>query len=92
MAARQRAQRDHKIYEKFSHKRHRRQKINFTTIPADILVSSGEGSRPDLVSLDRENKQIALRELTHIGLGSPSSILKAILKAVNLFTNLEFNF
>ena len=33
---------------------------NGTTIPADILVSSGKGSKPDLVLLNRERKEIAL--------------------------------
>ena len=39
-------------------------KVNGTTIPADILVTSGEGSRPDLVLINRSNKEIALMELT----------------------------
>ena len=38
--------------------------INGGTIPADILVSIGKGSRPDLVILDRNLKKIALIELT----------------------------
>ena len=37
---------------------------NGTTIPADILVSSGKGSKPDLVLINRERKVIALMELT----------------------------
>ena len=37
---------------------------NGTTIPADILVSTGEGSKPDLVILNQEGKTIALLELT----------------------------
>ena len=37
--------------------------INGTTIPADILVATGEGSKPDLVILDRARKTIALLEL-----------------------------
>ena len=38
--------------------------VNGTTIPADILVSTGEGSKPDLVLLNRRRKTIALLELT----------------------------
>ena len=37
---------------------------NGTTIPADILVSSGKGSKPDLVLVNRQSKSIALLELT----------------------------
>ena len=36
----------------------------FYTIPQDILDVSGEGSKPDLVLIDRINKKIALLELT----------------------------
>ena len=32
-------------------------KINGTTIPTDIFVLSGEGSRPDLVLLNRADKK-----------------------------------
>ena len=39
-------------------------KISCSTISAGILVGSGEGSRPDLVILNRETKKIALMELT----------------------------
>ena len=39
-------------------------KVNGTTIPADILVSTGEGSKPDLVLINRKSKTIALLELT----------------------------
>ena len=38
--------------------------INCTTIPADILVTSGEGSKPDLVLINRREQRIALLELT----------------------------
>jgi hypothetical protein len=38
--------------------------VNGTTLPADIIVSSGEGSKPDLVLVDRFKKEIALLELT----------------------------
>ena len=37
-------------------------KVNGTTIPADILVSTGEGSKPDLVLIHRKRKTIALLE------------------------------
>ena len=49
-------------------------KVNGTTIPADILVSTGEGSKPDLVILNRVRKTIALLELT---CPLPGSALKA---------------
>ena len=39
-------------------------KVNGTTIPADILVCTGEGSKPDLEILNRGRKTIALLELT----------------------------
>ena len=45
---------------------------NGTTIPADILVSTGEGSKPDLVILNQEGKTIALLELTCSLPGSPT--------------------
>ena len=38
--------------------------INGITIPADILVSGGPGSKPDLVLINREQRKIALMELT----------------------------
>jgi hypothetical protein len=38
--------------------------INGSTIPADILVSSGVGSKPDIVVINRKEKKIALLELT----------------------------
>ena len=38
--------------------------INGGTIPADILVSGGKGSKPDLVIINRKQKTIALMELT----------------------------
>ena len=61
-------------------------KINCTTIPADILVSSGEGSRPDLVILDRENKRIALMELT---VPLPHNAQAANNKKLQKYTQLE---
>ena len=39
-------------------------RINGGTIPADILVSVGEGSKPDLVIVDRISKKVTLLELT----------------------------
>ena len=39
-------------------------KINGTTIPADILVTNGEGSKPDLVLINRQERKIAMLELT----------------------------
>ena len=39
-------------------------KINGTTVPTDIHPPGGEGSKPDLVILNRQQKQIALMELT----------------------------
>ena len=38
--------------------------MNGQTIPQDILVTSGEGSRPDLVLVNRREKHIWLIELT----------------------------
>ena len=38
--------------------------VNGTTLPADVIVSVGEGSKPDLVILNREERIIALLELT----------------------------
>lgn len=38
--------------------------VNGTTLPADVIVSVGEGSKPDLVILNRDQKIIALLELT----------------------------
>ena len=38
--------------------------VNNTVIPCDILVTTGIGSKPDLVILSRKSKQIALFELT----------------------------
>ena len=38
--------------------------VNNTVIPCDILVTTGSGSKPDLVILSRQSKQIALFELT----------------------------
>ena len=40
------------------------QGINGTTIPQDILVANGQGSKPDLTIIDRKNMKIALLELT----------------------------
>ena len=38
--------------------------INRGTIPADVLVTGGQGSKPDLVIVNRPEKKIALLELT----------------------------
>ena len=38
--------------------------VNNSVIPCDILVTAGFGSKPDMVILSRESKQIALMELT----------------------------
>ena len=38
--------------------------VNNIVIPCDILVTAGFGSKPDIVILSRESKQIALMELT----------------------------
>jgi hypothetical protein len=39
-------------------------RVNGTTIPADILVATGKGSKPDLVIVNCVKKEIALLELT----------------------------
>ena len=38
--------------------------VNGGTIPADVLVTGGQGSKPDLVIINRTDKKIALLELT----------------------------
>ena len=38
--------------------------INGTTIPSDVMVSTGAGSKPDMVILNREQRTVALLELT----------------------------
>ena len=38
--------------------------VNGGTIPADVLVTGGQGSKPDLVIINRTEKKIALMELT----------------------------
>ena len=38
--------------------------VNGGTIPADVLVTGGQGSKPDLVIINRIEKKIALLELT----------------------------
>ena len=60
-------------------------KTNGTTIPADILVSSGEGSRPDLVLINRTKKTILLMELTcSLPRNSQKSHQKKLLKYTDL--------
>ena len=61
-------------------------KINGSTIPADILVSSGEGSRPDLVLVNREKKEIALMELT---ISLPQNTQAANKKKALKYTHLD---
>ena len=61
-------------------------RVNGTTIPADILVSVGKGSRPDLVLLDRKKKVIALLELT---VPLPRNTQAANTRKVNTYTPLE---
>ena len=38
--------------------------VSGPAIPADVLISSGKGSKPDLVLIDRSRKKIAMMELT----------------------------
>ena len=38
--------------------------VNNSVIPVDILVTSGYGSKSDLVTISRQSKYIALLELT----------------------------
>ena len=62
--------------------------INGTTIPADVMVSAGEGSKPDLVILNREQKTVALLELT---CSLPGSANKAHIRKVNTYTQLSID-
>ena len=39
-------------------------RLNGTTLPADIIVTNGEGSKPDLVLIKRKEKKIIIMELT----------------------------
>ena len=62
--------------------------INGTTIPADVMVSAGEGSKPDLVVLNREQRTVALLELT---CSLPGSARKAHIRKVNTYTQLSID-
>ena len=59
-----------------------------TTIPADILVSTGEGSKPDLVILEGKRKIIALLELT---CSLPGNASKAHLMKDKKYTELALD-
>ena len=61
--------------------------VNGTTIPADIVVSAGEGSKPDLVILNREEKTIALLELTCSLAGSADRAHQRKLKTYTQLSN-----
>ena len=63
-------------------------KINGSTIPADILVSTGKGSRPDLVLVNRSSKEIALLELT---CPLPSNAEKAYFRKLTTYSQLEIS-
>ena len=60
--------------------------VNGTTIPADILVSTGEGSKPDLVIVNRVKKEITLLELT---CSLPKNTQKAHSAKRSKYTQLE---
>ena len=62
--------------------------VNGTTIPADVLVSAGAGSKPDIVILNREKRTIALLELT---CSLPGSADKAHKRKVNTYTQLAID-
>ena len=59
--------------------------VNGTTIPADILVSTGEGSKPDLVIVNRVKKEISLLKLT---CSLPQNSHKAIVAKRTKYTQL----
>ena len=63
-------------------------RVNGTTIPADILVSAGIGSKPDLVLVNRDTKTIALLELT---CSLPGSADKANSRKLNTYTQLSID-
>ena len=58
------------------------------TIPADVLISSGKGSKPDLVLIDRSRKIIAIMELT---CPLPRSEVKASSRKNTVYTQLEIS-
>ena len=61
-------------------------RVNGTLIPADILVSRGKGSKPDLVLVNREKKEIALLELT---VPLPQNTFSANTRKLTAYTQLE---
>ena len=62
--------------------------VNGTTIPADIMISAGAGSKPDLVIVNREQRTIALLELT---CSLPGSADKAHQRKLNTYTQLAID-
>ena len=60
--------------------------INGGTIPADILVSCGKGSKPDIVLLDRSRKKKVILELT---CSIPQSTTSAHNKKQTNYTDLK---
>ena len=62
--------------------------INGTTIPADVLVTNGEGSKPDLVLLNRTDKKIAVMELT---CPLPQNVVKAHDKKTLKYTQMKID-
>ena len=61
-------------------------RVNGTTIPADILVATGNGSKPNLVIVNRVKKEITLLELT---CPLPQNIEKASQNKRAKYTQLE---
>ena len=62
--------------------------INGGTIPADILVSCGKGSKPDIVLIDRSRKKILMLELT---CSLPQSTTQAHNKKQTDYTQLKLS-
>ena len=60
--------------------------INGSTIPQDIIVASGTGSRPDLVLVNRQTKLITLMELTCC---LEQNVEKAQIRKTNTYTYLK---
>ena len=61
-------------------------RVNGGTIPADILVSGGKGSKPDIVLVDRSTKKALLLELT---CSLPQSTISAHKKKHTTYTQLS---
>ena len=61
-------------------------RVNGGTIPADILVSGGKGSKPDIVLVDRSTKKVLLLELT---CSLPQSTISAHEKKHTTYTQLS---